>query len=235
MDQGQSNSEGQGADIATKKNQQIMKERSIAFGGPMVRAILEGRKTQARCLSCHHEEGDLMWVKEKYAIESCAGTGYYPPPFLFGRPLNLHVDFSGDGGGFWWEQAHYAATDPPPCLCCSDQDCRECGEDGGGEGPHWRAPLSMPRWASRIILKVTRVRIQQLLDINDHEAVAEGFGPCQGARDRFLDYWTGIHSKPDEKFPTLGAQVWVIHFERVPLQNDVIEKDKKNLSKTLNL
>jgi len=165
-------------------------ERPILFSAPMVRAILAGQKTQTRRLveGLHRNEklekeslslvssfmalvaspfgkpGDGLWVRETFALETNRNvdvTGY-GPPFKDGRPVRYIKD---DDGNEFWEQPHYFATDPKPEL-----------EYGDKEGPsvRWKPSIHMPRWASRITLEITNVRVERLMDISEEDAIAEG-------------------------------------------------------------
>ena len=209
-----------------------MKERPILFSAPMVRAILEGRKTQTRRVvkpstlesidfctqhadespatredlglfyarpevedsrgrtrALKHPEwliynaeypdegslpigqgfgavGDRLWVRETFSIEhACDGNS---PPFNDGRPTKRGKDFEEPA---WW-QPHYRATDEAPDLTCESERCRVC--ESKDFGPHWKPSIHMPRWASRITLEVTGVRIERLQEISDSDSRAEG-------------------------------------------------------------
>lgn len=155
-----------------------MTDRPILFSGPMVRAILEGRKTQTRrflapaCdannmpfVSVHHglwkrgkngikvfiDRGDRLWVRETWKPHSSWSTT---------RPSEIpksHIFFGAD--------QKYAPSNT-----------------------QWRPSISMPRWASRITLIVESASCEQLQDITDSDAHAEGFKNV-GA---FADYWNGL-------------------------------------------
>ena len=132
------------------------KERPILFSGPMVRAILEGRKTQTRRVvklpkdaspyaELHHidllgnavftdgsvvrafaQAGTRLWVRETWS-----GTG-------------MDVVYKSDDLSSWRQLSP------------------------------WRPSIHMPRWASRITLEVTGVRVERLQDISEEDAKAEG-------------------------------------------------------------
>lgn len=96
--------------------------------------------------------------------------------------------------------------------------------------PKWRSPVVMPRWASRITLKITGVRAQRLNDITEEEAKAEGCEMEDGfpklqpdpsgigevgwdsAIEWYSDTWQSIHG-PDSW--DANPWVWVIEFKRV--------------------
>jgi len=87
----------------------------------------------------------------------------------------------------------------------------------------WRSPIHMPRWASRITLEITGVRVEQLQDISDEDALAEGvnvhpdfhgkardsiYSPIQA----FRDLWESIHGPGAWE---ANPWVWVVEFQRV--------------------
>jgi hypothetical protein len=111
--------------------------------------------------------GDRLWVRETFQLETNQGFGDdYEPPFRDGRPIEWWD--GGEGERYWW-QPHYRATDPEPELCCERNDCSN--EDPHG---HWTSSTQMPRWASRLTLEVTDVRVQRLAEISKADAIAEG-------------------------------------------------------------
>jgi hypothetical protein len=159
-----------------------MKERPILFSGPMVRALLEGRKTQTRrlikpqpkkdpmtgdfvlMLSPHHGVTGLRsWLEacpygqpgERLWVKEAA---YIAKP-NFGDPqFDTHKDNEGRG-----RVVDYAAT--------MDADAVRCAEDFGVK----KTPsIHMPRWASRLLLEVVEVRAERLQDITEADAIAEG-------------------------------------------------------------
>lgn len=167
-----------------------MTVRPILFSGPMIRAILDGTKSQTRRVikpnksggwpyylngrrvGCQYRPspattaytaGDLLWVRETHVFEfSIDGN---QPPHSDGRPVLWHYD--GDGST-WWEQPHYRATDEAPELALPDLDEAGC---------RWRPSIYMLRWASRLTLRVTDARVERLQEIGEDDAKAEG-APC---------------------------------------------------------
>lgn len=163
-----------------------MKERPILFSAPMIRALLEGRKTVTRrevkkraaldCLAAGFEPeflalpgnadlcpygkpGDRLWVRETFTIESNRwADDPYSPPHKDGRPTQRYEDDK-------WDQPHYKATDTEPELWYDDRDSPGC---------RWKPSIHMPRWASRILLEITDVRVERLQDITEAQAAAEG-------------------------------------------------------------
>lgn len=142
-----------------------MKERPILFSGPMVRAILDGRKTQTRRVmrvGWHPSHGldgcpygkpsDRMWVRETWAG---VRVGRYAPIFYRASCAGDECDF----------------VDPRDDSISRVKIAK------------WRPSIYMPREASRITLEVIEVRAQRLHEISDSDARAEGVVPGRIAAD----------------------------------------------------
>lgn len=162
-----------------------IKERPILFSAPMVRAILEGRKTVTRreikpsmrtadTQFELHQQPDGSWMPLHTFDESSMddqGTEH-PIKSPYGRP----------GDRLWLRETHFIndyreakvpeeeradteiiyRADPLPCWEGEESEIR------------WRPSIFMPRWASRILLEITAVRVERLQDISDDQALAEG-------------------------------------------------------------
>lgn len=147
-----------------------MKTRPIIFSTPMVRALLDGRKTQTRRLItsplAKADPGDLLYVREAW------------------RPVN-----SGDPS----KGARYRF-------------------DAGTDQTVWRPSIHMPRWASRLTLKVTDRRVQLLHWISEEDAIAEGCTHnVATARSEFVALWSQLH----------GTESWLRNPEVVALTFEV--------------
>ncbi len=211
------------------------KERPILFSGPMVRAILEERKTQTRRVvkgrvalewlapgmfspefvanSKNHlcpygQPGDRLWVRETFTLETNRGLSdesVYPPPFNDGRPVRRFPE-NGESG-LYWQQPHYRATDPTPDLMY---------EDYYTEDPNckWTPSIHMPRWASRILLEVTGVSVERLQEISEDDAFAEGISGGDWLGDPVGTYrslWESINGSGSWES---NPWVWVVEFRR---------------------
>lgn len=226
-----------------------IKERPILFSAPMVRAILEGRKTVTRravragfnpkdlegtlsaseCRKLYRElpqhfgasyfcpygqPGDRLWVRETFTIESNRwADDPYSPPHKDGRPTQRYEDDK-------WDQPHYKATDAEPELWYDDRDSPGC---------RWKPSIHMPRWASRILLEITDVRVERLQDISEDQAKAEGVRLYTDHAE-LGEWWhvDGIDTysaDPRKSFELLWSSVggdwaanpwvWVVEFKRV--------------------
>ncbi len=201
-----------------------MKERPILFRAPMVNAILEGRKTQTRrvldwptlhdsvCLDFEHdqvigelgEHGEVLDVKMRY------------------RP----------GDRLWVRETWRQCIRPHPTrrsagaegiLYRADDSFRVQRAPGGydkGYGGRWKPSIHMPRWASRITLEVTDVRVERLQDISEDDCDAEGVDRSHGGGEwgeeslieDFMSLWNSING-PDAW--EADPWVWVVGFERL--------------------
>lgn len=170
------------------------KERPILFSGPMVRAILQGRKTVTR-------------RPVKVQPRSKGDIGSYG----LGQPFIRHPDptkrnpecpYGRPGDRLWVRETWYCdhlEVQKGPYLKPNDLDLFEAREDGTlvyaadgltpyeAEQPTWKPSIHMPRWASRILLEVTDVRVERLQDIGEQQALAEGI--------------VGVDFRPDDGFP----------------------------------
>lgn len=189
-----------------------MKERPILFSGEMVRAILEGRKTQTRRIikpqpphSCQYKiNGNLS-----HAL--CYGTGKYEnicvPPTPTSKDHRLPCRYGKPGDRLWVRETwihgvEYDENDMPiftpegnyqykTWYRATDYELVWHDEDDGHCDPKWKPSIHMPRSASRILLEITAIRIERLQDISDDAAEAEGIEgwnvPTGG--DDYQDYW----------------------------------------------
>lgn len=225
-----------------------MKTKPILFSGPMVRALLDGSKTQTRrvvkydirgpsepmdtfdwydktgkwvgahgrsypfkktnaALLCPYgQPGDRLWVRETWQgpllqeFEMDADPDWYRASNIHQYQSPKHCEYAADGG-------------PKPEYMDTDDVMRQ----------GWRPSIHMPRWASRITLEVTGVRVERMQDISVADALAEGvnvhpyhhnrprtsrYSPVQACRD----LWEQINGPSSWD---ANPWVWVVEFKRV--------------------
>ena len=140
-----------------------MTDRPILFSAPMIRALLEGRKTQTRRIMPHQD-----WLAQAYS------------PIVSGNAI---FNYAGEeevsrarfavGDRLWVREAHAISANPDLPVWY-----RSGHEEASASGPRvdvkWRSPIHMPRWASRLTLIVTGVKVERLQDISATDAEAEG-------------------------------------------------------------
>ncbi|HBW2982875.1 morphogenetic protein [Klebsiella pneumoniae] len=240
-----------------------MKERGMIFNGEMVRAILDGRKTQTRrivkgadgavkfcqewdingeeifvvlgekdhtgmnpvlgAISCPFGAvGDRIWVRETFQgplVHEELFEEYSAYPKKFETPE--YCEYAADGG-------------VRPEYCDLDDNLRH----------GWRPSIHMPRWASRILLEITDVRVERLNAISEEDAIAEGMQgvicpcckgdseystsqydaetlavvdeiPCRACESNRSKFFTLWDSIYGYGQHCIGEWVWVIEFKRV--------------------
>lgn len=193
------------------------KERPILFSGPMVRAILEGRKTQTRRIVKPHPQvttdNDASWRDAKSDLwRNCKQYARDCCPY-------------GEPGDRLWVRETWAPMEPGPIepgiLIAYRADFHNDphGYDGekSPEGKYrtWKPSIFMPRWASRITLEITAKHIEPIQDISERDACAEGFGSAI-TRDcnwpKFAALWDKINGAGSwESNPF----VWALTFKRI--------------------
>lgn len=197
-----------------------MKERPILFQGPMVRAILDGRKTQTRRIVKPQPPRSVRTMG-LHPLES-GRLGYFDDggkehPCPYGQPGDrlwvretflAGIEFDGNGMPTENERVWYRATEPDLAWYNGESDFPS-------ENPPWKPSIHMPRWASRITLDVTGVRVERLHDISDADVWAEGWesvslGNCD--HKDFAALWESINGPASWH---ANPWVWVVEFKRV--------------------
>lgn len=160
-----------------------MTDRPILFSGPMICALLEGRKTQTRRVLQVPAPFD---TSDDISVE--IATGFIEPQFRRGDQLWVKEGwnafaFSEDGEEAWPTKTIPTADEMAEirkaayrvdvqAVYRESHRARQWFAD-----QKWRPSIHMPRWASRLTLTVTDVRVQRLQDISEADAIAEGCRP----------------------------------------------------------
>lgn len=206
-----------------------MKERPILFSGPMVRAILEGRKTQTRRV-----------VKIDAPFVEFDGCDPYWPVFedKYGDPVRAACPYGEVGDRLWVRETFFDTTPySDAMLFYNRKNPVAYRADDEEIGCHaWKPSIHMPRWASRILLEVVDVRVERLRNIAVRDAVAEGLdsktsiGPFRtlgwkdytagsvsyllDARESFQSLWDSINAGRGYSWAA-NPWVWVVEFKRI--------------------
>lgn len=192
-----------------------MADHPIIFSGPMIRALLEGRKTMTRRLAWklprvgpefpgkqsvwqHIKPGDLLWVKEGACL-------------------------------------HYFGAQQPGYRA----DWTEASSEVARE-PKWTPFIYMPRWASRLTLRVTATKIERLQEISEEDAIAEGIEPGPHINGHDPKTWRDYamrkydpfewYSDPRRSFQSLwelinGPNAWVSNPEVIAISFEVLKSN----------
>lgn len=215
-----------------------MTERPILMSAPMVRALLAGTKTQTRRIAkpvkhpdlgnlydpgvlgrepkhvieraCPYgQPGDRLWVRETW------GVGSRPDPWGGFDGIEYRADVALLQDDIELLPCYKVVTPDDVCL----------GDYRSG----WRPSIHMPRWASRITLEITEVRVQRLQEISEEDAKAEGlsfvadgcarFG-VEGLASSWCDCPVTAYAALWESINGPGSwdanpYVWVISFKRI--------------------
>jgi hypothetical protein len=217
-----------------------VKEHPILFSGPMVRALLDSSKTQTRrivksqppadvspiLVSRYHptvidRRGDEQPGEEIFGAHSDDGEWGCKCPFgqpgdrLWVRETFLYV---GPGSGSDLPSYREERANPENHMAAN---CwfRASRPD---ETLVWTPSIHMPRWASRITLEITGVRVERLQDISEADAEAEGVDFLRrvpdadetlSARDLFWCLWDSLAAPASDW--AANPWVWVVDFKRV--------------------
>jgi hypothetical protein len=182
----------------------------------MVRAILNGRKTQTRRIIKHREN---RWECSDDGVTGKAWPFW--PCYVFGEPepIAMPCPYGKPGDRLWVREAFRLA---PLGNGPRDEFGRPAVTHFRSTDSHlfpdvkWKRSIHMPRWASRITLEITGVRVERLNDISRGDAMAEGcphsnlaYGqnPC----DWFRELWESING-PESW--AANPWVWVIEFRK---------------------
>ncbi|EAN0642063.1 hypothetical protein ID436_004132 [Salmonella enterica] len=215
-----------------------MKERGMIFNAEMVRAILDGKKTQTRrimAIQPEHSELGLRRVIDskngrdngKYFWSQSDARGLKMRSKVFGCPYGevgdrIWVRETYQGPLFDYEHMESYLEDSSkfykPEFCVYRADGKPAPEFyDADDNLHcgWRPSIHMPRWASRLTLEITGVRVERLNSITESDAEAEGvtdtgFGDLLVDGYRYL--WKSIYG---EESWAANPWVWVIEFKRV--------------------
>ncbi|MGF6476585.1 hypothetical protein ABIE06_003433 [Pantoea dispersa] len=213
-----------------------MTERGMIFNAEMVRAVLDGSKTQTRrIIKLDHERGmQNPVVRGKNGEVSYVGC----------RLASMLCPFGQQGDRLWVREAFmnlkgtgiesttgqfegfaYRADTPPSSY--GDMARKDYGLK-------WTPSIHMPRWASRITLEITNVGVQRLQSISQNDAAREGLvklpatgrycinqgdqyfgGASHDAREVFSWLWESIYGADSWQ---ANPWVWVIEFKRVEVE-----------------
>lgn len=197
-----------------------MIKRGMIFNAEMVRAILDGRKTQTRrIVKLQPDEDGLAKVTNG--------------PWVDTSERNYRCPFGDVGDRIWVRETWAEAGASAPNLKLYRANYPEHLPSHYENVPpaneiRWTPSIHMPRWASRILLETTDVRVERLNAISEHDAQAEGVAKLRGgfwqhyqpgwtqhqlsARGSFVTLWKSIYG---EESWNSNPWVWVIEFKRI--------------------
>lgn len=204
-----------------------MKERPILFSGAMVRAILEGRKTQTRRVIKTFQDSRCRegWHFVKVRGGQVAGFREDEPigPYMGIVTLNPY----GNRGDRLWVRETWRERDGRIEYRADTLNDGPPDGSADSESQNWRPSIFMPRAHSRLTLEITGVRVERLQEITEEDAQAEGFEPAPvhgswvirsredgghwSARKPLADLWDTINGKRGYSWSS-NPWVWVVEF-----------------------
>lgn len=216
----------------------MVKDRPILFSAPMVRSILDGRKVQTRrvckvqppsteyelatCVSTtgdKRNQGKQHWILRDGVNVLDSSQPYFSCPY--GKTGEL----------LWVKETWLPRCNGTAALYRADYCETEMAGIAGmySDNGRWRPSIFMPRWASRITLEITGVRVERLNEISEADAISEGLDhvPDGAAAFGVKGLATSWRNDPREAFRALWQSingpdswdanpwVWVLEFRRV--------------------
>lgn len=211
----------------------------------MVRAILDGRKTQTRRVvkpAPLPDTDEIRYLDEGWAYEAIleSETANYRA-FVANprRAKSFRCPYGAPGDRLWVREAHalvpmtaYRSSEGVEQVINPTDEWEACVYREGWERckpGRWRPSIYMPRWASRITLEITDVRVERLQEIRALDAISEGIeSVTSGGVTTFRDYLAGTTDRAArQSFETLWQSingpeswdanpwVWVVEFKRI--------------------
>ncbi len=200
-----------------------MRERPILFSGSMVEAILDGRKTQTRRV-IHPQPDECIW----FDVQPTPYRHVINPQ----QPNVVHKNIIkcpyGKVGDSLWVRETWCLDIEDPYVIPKTQPLgveifyRADGEILMGDQictSVWKPPIFMPRWASRITLEITNIRVERVKDISARDVIAEGvwdkthtLGDLNWQRE-WIEKWNAVNKKRGYDWDS-NPWVWVLEFRQ---------------------
>ena len=207
-----------------------MKERPILFNAEMVRAVLDGRKTQTRrvlkqvhtTFKLYGMIGDEQSLSQRFRREI---------PNAHPQDVVVRCPYGKVGDRLWVRETFCECSVTGTNIIQGvpvEQDAeyieyRADGQEADAQGePRWTPSIFMPRAASRINLEITDIRVERVQDISEKDAEAEGveqwcdggYDIAQGYRISYCALWDSINKKCSLRWD-MNPWVWVVEFKRI--------------------
>jgi hypothetical protein len=187
----------------------------MLFSAQMVRALLNGSKTQTRRVAKH----PLAMAAKR--ILSYHGQTEFDCIFEDESGGIIHCPYGKPNDRLWVREA-WRVIDVADCLAPREitsayriwYEADAPHQPGFGK---YRPPMFMPRWASRISLEITGVRVERLQDITVSDAMAEGYdGSIKSPVDPSIEWYSGLWESINGPGSwSANPWVWVIDFKKI--------------------
>ena len=184
-------------------------ERPIIFSGDMVTAILAGRKTMTRrIVKPQPPDGGRVALRSSgWVYVDCNGDALGPAYCPYAAPR------------LWVREAWRVNGNEHDYANATRDNVFYRADEPWNTNAGWKPSIHMPRWASRITLQITDVRVERVQDITDDDALAEGVDRTNSsipgyATQRFQKLWDSINAARGYPWAA-NPVVWVIEFRKV--------------------
>lgn len=205
----------------TRHEGRTVKERPILFSGPMVRAILAGTKTQTRrVVKPQPPTGHVMaWLTNWVGL----APGFGVVKQMSRNGVRVECPHGQPGDRLWVRERFAFGTQPEQVFYLAAR------LEGHSDTLTWKPSIYMPRWASRLTLELTQVRVERLQDISEEDVKAEGmahdFAFSEGLISRlggqrpmlvgcFAELWDDLNAKRGLGWE-INPWVWALTFKGV--------------------
>lgn len=201
-------------------------ECPILFSGPMVRAILDGRKTQTRRVikpqppfGCGYE---INGANSHALCRSIDRPEVWVAPTARSKDHRLPCHYGQPGDRLWVRETFH----PNLVLPIEDRPAGDFiyrADQTNGVSTYsaqWKPSIHMPRLASRITLEIIGVRIERVQEISEEDAEAEGLDAVHSdmgvvsAREHYKELWDNLNAKRGFGWDE-NPWIWVLEFRRV--------------------
>jgi len=196
-----------------------MREHPLLMKGPLVRATLEGRKTQTRRPIKPQPDDDIVDVKYDAIADLWLGSTHEDNDLGYTFSWAMRCPLGQAGDRLWvretfqaWRKVGHESDEWEPIgvKAASFGDTIEYRATSKSTGP-WTPSIHMPRWACRLVLPLVSVRVERVQDITDEDARAEGVEPIEGSyREGFRAMWQDIYATWDA-----NPWVWVAEWKEI--------------------
>ena len=200
-----------------------MREHPLLMKGPLVRATLEGRKTQTRRPVIPQPDDDIVDVKYDAIADLWLGNTPEDNDLGYTSSWAERCPLGKAGDRLWvretWTAAMHEPKGPDDCLYRADDNR---GVEDLAEAK-WTPSIHMPRWACRLVLPLASVRVERVQDITEDDARAEGLRRTENgwtdgatgydvtsARAAFQELWASIYG---EASWDANPWVWVAEWD----------------------
>jgi hypothetical protein len=198
-----------------------MKERPILFSAPMVRALLDGSKTQTRRVVKPQPEaehgGEPYWFVGGYRAWRAR---ICTDPIRSGSHNEIACPYGKPADRLWVRETH---MDLGACYLYRADAAAEQERAIVAPRQPWRPAIHMPRAASRITLEITGVRVERLQDISPEDCWAEGIQEMRDAGDENGELRGSVRQDYQALWESINGPgswdanpwVWVVEFKRL--------------------